>query len=90
MRVSFQRGPLSGGHGKSKYYKGAIKAVGSDGIDHLEIGFGTNPDGRRHTIFHARIGPEHFKELALLMMEANPRAAIKAFGVAMQSVPRIP
>jgi hypothetical protein len=36
------------------------------------------------------IGPEAFADLAAHMMKAEPGAAIKAFGAALQAVPEIP
>jgi hypothetical protein len=40
----------------------------------------TNPDGVRRSTFGAGIGPNQFEELARLMVEVDPRAAIRAFG----------
>jgi len=53
------------------------------------IKFTTNPDGQKGNIFRVTIGRDEFKELAQAMMHADPSAAIKAFGAAMQAVPEI-
>ncbi len=48
------------------------------------IKFTTNPDGQRGNAFRVTIGREEFRELAAVMMSADPTAAIRAFGAAMQ------
>jgi hypothetical protein len=53
------------------------------------IKFTTNPDGERGNVFRVTIGRDEFKELASAMMSADPTAAIKAFGAAMQEAPEI-
>ena len=53
---------------------------------YLEIGFSTNPSGQRRSTFTAGIGPNQFEEMARLMIEADPQAAIRAFGAAMKDV----
>jgi hypothetical protein len=50
------------------------------------FGFQTNSDGLRKSKFSGAFGSGHFEQLARLMMAANPHAAIKAFGKAMQEV----
>ena len=45
-----------------------------------------NPDGVRRSTFGAGIGPNQFEELARLMVEVDPRAAIRAFGAGMRDV----
>jgi hypothetical protein len=36
--------------------------------------------------FHTAIHPRHFAEVAQMMVEADPEAAIRAFGKAMENV----
>jgi hypothetical protein len=52
----------------------------------IEIGFCSNPDGERRSTFEAYIVPDDFAELAKLMLKADPQAAIRAFGAALQDV----
>ena len=52
---------------------------------HIEFGFITNASGLRQSDFHGHIMPGEFVELAAAMMAANPDAAIRAFGAALQN-----
>ena len=77
-----------------KEYKGYLRVerITLDYPDHygyLVILFGTNPDGQRGNTYDVRVFPREFAEVARAMMEADPTAAIKAFGAAMQDVPEI-
>jgi len=53
------------------------------------IKFTTNPDGQKGSVYRVTIGQDEFKELASIMMSADPTAAIRAFGTAMQEAPEI-
>jgi hypothetical protein len=59
--------------------------VGDEDQRWIELRFATNADGQRVSIFDLAIYPRDFAELAKLMVEADPAAAIHAFGVAMQT-----
>ena len=59
-------------------------------VGYVRIAFGTNPDGRKGSIYWITIGPDEFTDLARAMMTASPTTAIKAFGIAMQETPEIP
>jgi hypothetical protein len=48
------------------------------------IGFRTNPKGEKPSDFDVSILSENFGMLARTMMHADPEAAIKAFGAALQ------
>ena len=52
---------------------------------YLELRFATNLNGQRSSLFSTGISPQHFEEVARMMMEADPQAAIRAFGAAMQT-----
>jgi hypothetical protein len=52
---------------------------------YLEIRFVTNPDGQRSSLFSSAIVPEQFEEVARMMMEADPQAAVRAFGAVLQT-----
>lgn len=51
----------------------------------LGLSFATNPAGKNVSLFRMAIYPEHFAELARMMIEADPVVAVRAFGAAMQS-----
>jgi hypothetical protein len=51
----------------------------------LGLRFATNPNGRKVNLFGMSIPARHFAELARMMVEADPAAAIHAFGAAMQT-----
>jgi hypothetical protein len=51
----------------------------------IELSFETNPHGQRSSQFSAAISPSQFEDVARMMMEADAQAAIRAFGVVMQS-----
>jgi hypothetical protein len=46
----------------------------------LELGFVTNPNGKKVSLFQCGINPWHFAKVARMMVEADPTAAIHAFG----------
>src|SRR6516165_5590810 len=52
----------------------------------LSLTFVTSPDGVASSRFHTAIHPRHFAEVAQMMVEADPEAAIRAFGKAMENV----
>jgi hypothetical protein len=88
MELKFTRSPYEDhSYFAEKSYDGQMRVWHHDhSYGYLEIGFSTNPDGRRRSTFSAGIGPNKFEELARLMVEADPQAAIRAFGAAMQDV----
>jgi hypothetical protein len=51
----------------------------------LELSFVTDPDGEA-CFFGTEIYPRHFATVAQMMMDADPEAAIRAFGKAMETV----
>jgi hypothetical protein len=59
--------------------------VSNDDQRWLELRFATNADGKNVGCFETAIYPRHFAELARMMVEADPEAAIHAFGAAMQT-----
>lgn len=60
------------------------------GLDQFCVQFSTNPDGEKDSRYFVTFTPNDFGELAAAMMKADPTAAIKAFGSAMQEMPNIP
>ena len=60
-------------------------------VDHIEdqqwlnLSFATNPDGQNVSLFNLAVHPRHFAEVTRMMVEADPAAAIHAFGAAMQT-----
>ena len=53
----------------------------------VTLGYSRNMNGRDKTHYSVIVGPDDFANLALAMMNANPQAAIKAFGAALQAGP---
>jgi hypothetical protein len=51
----------------------------------LQLSFVTDPDGEA-CFFDTEIRPRHFATVAQMMMDADPEAAIRAFGKAMETV----
>ncbi len=90
MQLTFRRSPVEEhSYFAEKSYDGHIRIwrlSHEKSCGYLEIGFTTNPDGQRRSAFSAGISPEQFEELAQLMVEADPQAAIRAFGAAMRDV----
>ena len=85
MKLEFTRSPYEEhSYFAEKSYDGHMRLWRSRDFSHLEIGFSTNPNGQRRSTFSAPIGPKRFEELARLMVEADPQAAIRAFGAAMK------
>ncbi|HZT27143.1 MAG TPA: hypothetical protein VFA57_15700 [Pseudolabrys sp.] len=68
---------------------GSLSAQRSEWADphsgFLHLRFETNPDGFRRSEFTANVSHSRFEEIAKLMVEANPVAAIKAFASALQT-----
>ncbi len=88
MRLSFQRGPKSDQHPRDVVdFDGylAPAELGKD-VRALDIGFQDNPGGKG-SAFKAYILSDQFGDLAKEMLKADPRAAIKAFGMALQEFP---
>ncbi|MFB9267347.1 hypothetical protein ACFFWD_30070 [Bradyrhizobium erythrophlei] len=50
----------------------------------LTLSFATNPEGQRVSRFSLAIYSRDFVEPARMMVETDPKAAIQAFGAAMQ------
>jgi hypothetical protein len=86
------REPESGSVWQWKDYEAGWGAgqANADWSGAVWIAFRTNPDGLRRQCYNVSISGNEFTELAQLMMKANPTAAIKAFGAAMQETPDIP
>lgn len=60
-----------------------------DGSKHVAIAFSTNADGERKQSYVVTLRPSDFERVVREMMGADPEAAVKAFGAAMQDF-RIP
>jgi hypothetical protein len=58
-------------------------------IHGIEMSFATSGK-QRGSGFYIPIGPQDFEKLAKEMMTTNPEAAVRAFGAALQEVPKIP
>jgi hypothetical protein len=90
MKLTFTRSPYEEHHPLAeKDFDGSISRCISNsfqGAGYLQISFSTNPDGQKRSTFSAPIGPKQFEELARLMVEADPQAAIRAFGSAMKDI----
>jgi len=88
LKLDVRRGPLSD---HSYFAEREIPATlsvvkGSDDDERwLRLRFVTNPDGKARSEFRSAIYPMHFVDVAQMMMEANPEAAIRAFGRAMEN-----
>lgn len=85
MPLEFKREP----YGDHSYFAevsfdGRMYAKAVDGF--IGIQFSTNPNGIRRSTFSAGIGPKKFEELARMMIEVDPQAAIRAFGAVMKEV----
>ena len=85
MPLKFRREPYRDhSYSAEMSFAGRMCAMSVDG--YIGIQFSTKPDGLRRSHFRAAIGPAKFEELARLMVEVDPQAAIRAFGAAMQDV----
>ena len=89
LKLSVRRAPLSDHSYSAEQSFDATLSVGHMGVDDdrrwLELRFATNPEGRNVSLFGLAIYPSDFAELARMMVEADPAAAIHAFGAAMQT-----
>ena len=85
MRVEFRREPKSEhGYFAKKDLDGFICAAQiTQDYRCLRIGFETNPGGQG-SLFNAYIASRDFGDLAKEMLSADPQAAIRAFGAALQ------
>jgi hypothetical protein len=91
MHLKFTRSPYEDhSYFAEKSYDGQMRIWRTETRDqsygYLEIGFSTNPNGQRRSTFTAGIGPYQFGEMARLMVEADPQAAIRAFGAAIKDI----
>ncbi len=85
MQLKFTREPYRDhSYSAEVSFDGQLRVWREPSYGYLEIGFST--DGQRRNTFSAPIDPKQFEELARLMVEADPQAAIRAFGAAMQDV----
>jgi hypothetical protein len=85
MQLKFTRSPYKDhSYSAEESMDGQIYTRPGDGF--IGIHFSTNADRRSRSYFSAGIGPNQFEELARLMVEVDPQAAIRAFGAAMQDV----
>jgi hypothetical protein len=67
-------------------FEATLSVVRMDDYDGcLGLRVATNPNGRKVSLFRMSISARHFAELARMMVEADPAAAIHAFGAAMQT-----
>src|SRR3954467_798610 len=90
MKISFiRKGSNSFSPFAPRYeYTMAFGAFPKDrrGDGFIEFGFETNPKGKPSSSFCGSFCGEQFEELALLMVRADPQAAIRAFGTAMMEI----
>ena len=84
MPITVKREPFStvGSYTAPTEYAGA--AVVFPELPAVCIQFDTNPGGQRRASYRISIHSGRFEELTRLMMKADPQAAIRAFGAAMQ------
>jgi hypothetical protein len=89
LRLTVIRQPLSGGRFAKKSFEATLSVehlgVSNDEQRWLDLTFAIKPDGKHGSLFDLAIAPKDFADLARMMVEADPAAAIHAFGVAMQS-----
>jgi hypothetical protein len=87
LKLSVRREPLSDhSYFAEKSYEASLTVVRMDDDNGcLGLRFATNPNGRKVNLFGMSIPARHFAELARMMVEADPAAAIHAFGAAMQT-----
>jgi hypothetical protein len=85
MPLKFTRSPY-----KDHSYSAEVSMDGQlytrPGDGYIGIHFSTDPDRHNRSYFSAGINPHKFEELARLMVEADPQAAVRAFGAAIQDV----
>jgi hypothetical protein len=86
MELEFVRSPDSSiGYFAGRRFKGFLNLVRwTEEQWGIEMGFTTNPSGPNRSRFRAAIDPQQFEKLARIMMEADPQAAIVAFGAALR------
>jgi hypothetical protein len=83
--LTFTRSPYKDHHySAEESMDGQMYTRPGDG--YIGIHFSTKPDLRNRSYFSAGINPNRFEELARLMVEADPQAATRAFGMAMKDV----
>jgi hypothetical protein len=89
LRLTVIRQPQSGGRFAKKSSEATLSVehlgVSNDEQRWLDLTFAIKPDGKHGSVFGLSISPSDFAELARMMVEADPAAAIHAFGAAMQS-----
>jgi hypothetical protein len=87
LKLSINQSPVSDhSYFAEKTLSGSLFVDGiSDDLRYLALRFATNPDGRRSSLFSTAILPKHFEEVARMMLEADPQAAIRAFGTVLQT-----
>lgn len=86
LKLSIKQSPLSDhSYFAERELVGALQSVQTGTFRFLELRFATNPNGQRSSLFSSGIGPADFEELARMMMQADPQAAVRAFGAALQT-----
>jgi hypothetical protein len=72
-------------------YKASLHVEPTPGRQSNYLALRFNTGGKeRGSLFHTSIAPSSFTELAKLMMQADPSAAITAFGAVMLEMPVLP
>ncbi len=87
LKLSITQSPLKEhSYFAEKTLAGSLQVVRVPGdFRFLALSFVTNPDGERSSQFSTGIDPKQFEELARMMMDADPQAAVRAFGTALQT-----
>jgi hypothetical protein len=86
LKLKIDRSPMREHHpNQEKSFEAVLRPICTDVRQVLHFSFATNADGERASYFTLVIGPRHFAELARMMIETDPAAAIHAFGAAMQT-----
>jgi hypothetical protein len=87
FKLTAQRSPrgLTSSHLTHQHYDAYVNST----VDGIDIRFATSGK-QNQSRFIIVIGPYNFEKLAKEMMQTHPEAAVKAFGAALQEVPKIP
>jgi len=86
MRIEVERKPANtetAATFRPKKYEGRIRLYRFNDFVSLKISFVTPAPGGE-SYFSSHVRPDRFEELARVMMEVHPEAAIRAFGAAIK------
>jgi hypothetical protein len=86
LKLTVRRQPLSEhSYFAEKTFEATLRVEHVNDHRWIDLSFATNTDGQKISLFDLAISPKHFADVARMMAEAEPAAAIQAFGAAMQS-----